>query len=94
MRRTIEGALGPCGVLRRTDHINQQQKDEHMADQVLRDRSGSVLGTIKTRSDGTQELRDRSGSLKGTYDPKADCTRLTSGSVFGKGNLLAALLFR
>jgi hypothetical protein len=67
-------------------------KSNKMAKQDLRDRSGSLIGTIETKSDGKQELRDRSGSLKGTYDPKSNQTRDGSGSLVGTGNLLTTLL--
>jgi hypothetical protein len=63
-----------------------------MADQELRDKSGSLLGKIHTRSDGKLELRDKSGSLKGTYDPKSNETRDKSGSLVAKGNMLTTLL--
>lgn len=63
-----------------------------MAKQDLRDRSGSLIGSIETRNDGKQELRDKTGSLKGTYDPKSNQTRDRSGSLVGTGNLLTTLL--
>ncbi|MBK8214456.1 MAG: hypothetical protein IPK71_12005 [Myxococcales bacterium] len=63
-----------------------------MADQELRDRTGRLLGKIKTLSDGKLELRDHTGSLKGTYNPKNNETRDRTGSLVGKGNLLTTLL--
>lgn len=63
-----------------------------MADQELRDKTGRLLGRIKTRSDGKLELRDRTGSLKGTYNPKNNETRDKTGRLVGKGNLLTMLL--
>ncbi|MBV9962038.1 MAG: hypothetical protein JO072_07295 [Parafilimonas sp.] len=63
-----------------------------MAKQDLRDRTGALLGTIETKSDGKQELRDRTGSLKGVYDPKSNQTRDRTGSLVGSGNLLTSLL--
>lgn len=63
-----------------------------MADQELRDKTGGLLGKIKTLFDGKLELRDHIGSLKGTYNPKTNETRDKIGSLVGKGNLLATLL--
>lgn len=62
-----------------------------MGEQILRDRSGRLLGKIKDVS-GKLELRDASGRLKGKYDPRTNETRDPSGRLVGKGNLLAALL--
>jgi hypothetical protein len=63
-----------------------------MADQELRDRTGRLLGKIKTLSNGKMELRDHTGRLKGHYDTKRNETRDHSGRLVGKGNLLATLL--
>ena len=63
-----------------------------MADQELRDRNGSLIGKIKTLSDGKLELRDRNGSLRGTYNPKNNETRDRNGSLVGKGSILTTLL--
>jgi hypothetical protein len=63
-----------------------------MADQELRDKTGRLLGKIKTLHNGKLELRDHTGSLKGTYDPKRNETRDKTGSLVGKGNLLTTLL--
>lgn len=64
-----------------------------MAKQELRDRSGSLIGTI-SMSGSKYTGRDRSGTLKGTYDPKSNETRDRSGSLVGKGNMLAALIMQ
>ena len=63
-----------------------------MADRELRDKSGHLLGKIKSLSNGRLELRDASGRLLGHYDPKTDQTRDHTGKLVGKGNLLASLL--
>lgn len=63
-----------------------------MANQELRDKTGRLLGNIKTLSDGKLELRDHTGNLKGTYNPKNNETRDKTGSLVGKGNLLTTLL--
>ncbi|MBI1824343.1 MAG: hypothetical protein HYR80_09565 [Nitrospirae bacterium] len=62
-----------------------------MADQDLRDNAGRLIGKI--RMTGIKyEGRDAAGRLKGTYDPKSNDTRDASGKLFGKGNLLSALI--
>ncbi len=63
-----------------------------MADQDLRDKTGKLLGRIKTQSNGKLELRDATGKLKGYYDPKSNETRMPNGSLVGKGNLITTLL--
>ncbi|MEO0020697.1 MAG: hypothetical protein ABIK48_00785 [candidate division WOR-3 bacterium] len=63
-----------------------------MKDQELRDRSGRLLGKIKTLPNGKLELRDAGGRLRGTYDPKTNQTRDSSGRLVGTGNLLTSLL--
>ena len=63
-----------------------------MADQELRDKTGRLLGKIKTLSDGKLEIRDKTGSLKGSYNPKNNETRDKTSRLVGKGNLLATLL--
>lgn len=63
-----------------------------MADQELRDRSGKLIGKIKTTSSGKLEGRDATGKLKGSYDPKTDQTRDHTGRLIGKGNLLSSLI--
>lgn len=63
-----------------------------MADQILKDRLGSTIGTISTASNGVQTIKDRLGSTKGTYDPKSNQTKNRLGSTIGTGNLLATLL--
>ena len=62
--------------------------------QVLRDKNGKHLGTIKKVSDGKYELRDASGKHLGTYYLKEDITRDAQGRKVGTGNLLTSLLSR
>ena len=62
-----------------------------MADQVLRDRKGKLLGRIRTVG-SRLEIRDHKGMLKGRYDPKNNQTRDSKGKLVGKGNLLTSLL--
>jgi len=63
-----------------------------MADQVLKDRTGKLIGRIKTRNDGKMEIFDRTGKLKGSYYPKTNQTKDRNGKLVGKGNLLTTLL--
>jgi hypothetical protein len=63
-----------------------------MADRVLKDKRGFIIGRISTRSDGVQTIKDERGFMKGTYDPKTDKTKDHRGFVVGSGNLLATLL--
>ncbi len=63
-----------------------------MAEQILRDRTGSKIGSIETQSNGVQIARDRTGSKVGEYDPRSNVTRDRTGSKFGDGNQLAALI--
>ena len=63
-----------------------------MSTQDLRDRNGSLIGKVVTKSDGKQEIYDRFGSIHGKYDPKTNKTYDRRGSLVGTGNLLTTLL--
>lgn len=63
-----------------------------MADLVLKDRTGRLLGKITERSDGRLEGRDYTGRRKGIYDPKRDQTFDYTGRLVGRGNLLSVLI--
>lgn len=62
-----------------------------MADQVLKNSKGIIIGKIRERS-GKLEILNPGGAIKGNYDPKRDETRDNTGRIIGKGNLLATLL--
>lgn len=62
-----------------------------MADQILRDRSGNMIGRI-TEWSGKYLLYDRSGNRLGQYDPKINATFDASGNRVGSGNILTTLL--
>ena len=62
-----------------------------MSRQEIRDRTGTLLGTLYVYSD-YQELRDRHGTYKGKYDVKNNETRDRHGTYVGSGNLLMTLL--
>ena len=63
-----------------------------METEVLRDRHGSRMGQIETRSDGVQIIRDQHGSRLGEYNPHNHETRDKHGIRLGTGNLLTTLL--
>jgi len=63
-----------------------------MAEQVLKDRNGNKIGAIEIRSDGTQIGKDKNGNRRGEYNPKTNTTKDKNGNLFGKGNLLSALI--
>ena len=60
-----------------------------MTQQVLRDKSGRLLGKIETNGN-RQTLRDAHGRLLGTFDGIQ--TRDSQGRLVGTGNLLVSLL--
>ncbi len=60
--------------------------------QELRDNNNRLLGSIRTRGDGTHEGRNASGSLKGTYNPRTNETRDPMNKLVGKGDFLAILI--
>ena len=60
-----------------------------MADQLLKDRSGNVIGRI--RESGTRlMIHDQNGNVQGWYTGGKTFDK--SGNVVGHGNLLAQLL--
>ena len=58
----------------------------------LRDKYGSRIATLKTRTDGKMEIYDKYGTIRGQYDPRSDETRDKYGSRVGYGNLLTTLV--
>lgn len=60
-------------------------------DQVLRDRSGKLLGKIKDKGN-ILELRGANGRLLGRYYVKENKTRDDNGRLIGSGNLLSSLI--
>jgi len=63
-----------------------------MADQVLKDAKGYIIGRISTNNQGIQTIKDAKGYAKGTYDPKHNQTKDARGYLVGTGNLLTTLL--
>ena len=63
-----------------------------MSEQQLRDKTGRLIGTIRTLPNGKTEIRDSSSRLKGTYDPQTNQTRDASTRLVGTGNMLTTLL--
>jgi len=63
-----------------------------MADQILKDSRGFIIGKISIASNGTQTIKDAKGFIRGTYDPKSNKTKDQRGFIVGTGNLLTSLL--
>lgn len=62
---------------------------------VLRDRRGTVIGTIERQTvSGHRIARDGAGRVVGVHDSRADQTRDAAGSIVGQGDFLAPLLIR
>lgn len=63
-----------------------------MTTETLKDSSGNILGSVETRSDGTQVLRDAAAKVRGYYDPTTDHTRDADQRILAKGNVLRTLI--
>jgi YD repeat-containing protein len=63
-----------------------------MQDQVLRDRNGRMIGTIRAGINGRLTASNKDGRLVGSFDPSTNTTSNASGRVVGQGNLLSALV--
>ena len=63
-----------------------------MTTETLKDAAGNVLGSIETRSDGSQVLCDAAGKVRGYYDPATDHTRGADQRILAKGNVLRTLI--
>ncbi|MSP11110.1 MAG: hypothetical protein EXR14_05900 [Pelagibacteraceae bacterium] len=63
-----------------------------MSEQILKNKLGNKIGSIKNLSDGKLEIRDKLGNKLGTYDPKRNETYNKLGNKIGSGNLLTTLL--
>jgi len=60
--------------------------------QELRTPTGKLIGYIESDSTGRLTGRTATGRAVGSYDPKSDITRTPTGAVYGKGNMLSALI--
>lgn len=63
-----------------------------MANQYLKKPNGTVIGVIRTGSNGWQWLHKVNGTSLGCYRPENDGTFLTNGTFVGRGNLLGTLV--
>ena len=63
-----------------------------MAEQILRDRRGIILGRRATQATGVQVARDARGIIVGRYDPQSNIPRDARGLQMGQGNLLSSLI--
>jgi hypothetical protein len=57
----------------------------------LRDRANRLLGWREAHGDRV-EGRDRTGRLRGWYDQRHNETRDAAGQLFGRGDLIDALI--
>lgn len=62
-----------------------------MANEIFRDRNGSVSGQIETNG-YKRILRDKVGNKLGEYDSRDNKTRDKHSNVVGNGDLLLTLL--
>ncbi len=62
-----------------------------MKEELLKDRSGKVIGKIKQQGK-LLVIFNQSGTRLGEYDPRLNHTKDRSGKLIGKGNLLMLLL--
>lgn len=65
-----------------------------MAENILKDQYGKILGSVSVDSRGIQTLRSHLGVILGTYDPKTNVTKNYMGQIIGSGNLLSMLFVR
>ena len=63
-----------------------------MSEQILKNKLGNKIGSIKTHTDGKQELKSKLGNKLGIFDPKTNKTYNKLGNTIGSGNLLSTLL--
>ena len=58
----------------------------------VRDRTGSLLGTMEILSNGVQIFRDKDGKRLGIYNPATNKTYSHTGALVGIGNVLTSLI--
>jgi hypothetical protein len=71
-------------------HFGGEKKT--MADQIVRDKTGQELGTIRELEFGKLEAYDRLGTALGIYNPATDKTYDRLGLEIGSGNQLAWII--
>jgi hypothetical protein len=70
------------------------EEEKKMADQIVKDKSGTEMGTIKELEFGKLKAVDRLGTALGIYDPATDKTYDRLGLEIGNGNQLTWLIFQ
>lgn len=60
--------------------------------QVIRDRSGRIIGKIETENNGNKIVRDFYGHILGRYDKRSDVTRDFYGRIVARGDSCGILL--
>jgi hypothetical protein len=88
-RPRIEGRLRSYLLHFRNNHY---ERDEEMKEHILRKPGGEWLAIIRTDSAGIERIYTPGGSYLGSYNPQADTTYYAGGIMFGRGNLLSALI--
>lgn len=63
-----------------------------MADQLVKDKSGQEMGSIRELEFGILKAYDRLGTELGRYDPSTDKTYDRLGLEIGNGNQLAWII--
>ncbi|MFN4310078.1 MAG: hypothetical protein ACK4FK_05735 [Ferrovibrio sp.] len=58
-----------------------------------RDTNNRLLGHVTSQADGKAEARSSSNRLLGIYDPSRNETRRANGTLMGRGNMLAVLIY-
>lgn len=61
-------------------------------EQVIKDWRGTILGRVKTMSNGDKRLTDFHGRILGFYKKNQDITTDFYGRKVGKGDILLTLL--
>ena len=65
-------------------HVNQPEP--------IRDRAGTVVGSIETQPNGDQVLRDTRNAVRGYYEAEGDFTRDADKNIVAKGNKLRSMI--
>lgn len=59
---------------------------------LLRDKTGKIIGDLKTEPNGNKVLRDGSGYILGYYIKSMNLTKDYRGYIVGQGDVLSMLL--
>lgn len=62
--------------------------------EVIKDRSGKILGWIETDHLGNKVVKDFYGRIKGRYTKMSNLTKDFYGKIVAQGDATAGLLYR